>query len=125
MDAEPISGHPSSALSPHHSKWLFTLLAFYDNVLATSRDISALRSIARSCVQLISRSHQHEGLLAAPRAQTKEASVDAEEEGEVDAWADCESGRSGCWMIVAAVTFVWGQMDLWDDANRILLREVA
>jgi hypothetical protein len=29
-------------------------------------------------------------------------------------------GETACWMIVAAVTGVWGQKDLWMDAEETL-----
>jgi hypothetical protein len=108
------------------------LLAHYDNVIATSRDISSLRSIARSCVRLISRSLRHGTTSAIPaedrasidsipgtEGQSKDALLEGVNIFPLD--DERESGRSACWMIVAAITFVWGQLDLWDDANKILL----
>jgi hypothetical protein len=62
----------------------------------TSDHIHTLRNLARHCITIASHSREKPGAY--------------------------DLGSIGCWMIVAAVSGVWGQRDLWEDAENTLYR---
>jgi len=107
FDCSLISGPPSFSnipqvkaksrydFTPTHSRWIFALLALLDGHLS-SDEISVLRSLAREVVKLIKEE----------RTQRDQNTT--------------YMGEIGCWMIVAAVSGIWGQRDLWTDAVDIL-----
>lgn len=97
LESPPTPHTSIPALSVHHSRWLFALLAHLDDRLA-SEEIGTLRVLARACVTLVRRALEFRPTLT---------------EGQVD-------GTAGCWMVFAAVTSVWVQKDLWQDAEDIL-----
>lgn len=79
--------HPPPRLEPSHQRWLFWLLVRLDRHLV-SESISDLRELARACISL----------------------------------AKASSGQSGepmvgYWMAVSAITGVWGQKDIWEEAR--------
>ena len=41
------------------------------------------------------------------------------EVGEFKFDSRMRAGRPGCWMVIAAVTSVWGQTDLWMEAEEM------
>lgn len=92
------------AIDPLISRWCFSLLAKLDRRL-TSDEISILRVLARACIAAIS-------LRRAELKGTESPRTEQEEE-------------SGAWIVVAIITGVWGQSDLWMDAEEDLGRIAA
>jgi len=109
------SADPRIAISQHHSKWLFGLLAHYDNDVMDGKEVSALRSLARVCIATICRSlgSKH---LKSPSSDPSVPNTDATD----PAARDRITGRTSLWMVVAAVASVWGQSDIWEEANEKL-----
>lgn len=85
----------SSALHPVISQWCFAVLARLDTRL-TSDEISSLRVLARSCIAAV----------AMRRAAGHEPSIE----------------ESGAWIIVTIIAGIWGQSDLWMDAEQDMAR---
>jgi hypothetical protein len=125
---ESLAGNPSISISPqrldgsdatcvaisrHHSTWLFGLIARYDNDVMDGKEISALRSLARVCIATICRSLEKE-LLTSPDSNALSTGAAS------TADRDRVTGRTSLWMVVAAVASVWGQSDIWEEANEKL-----
>ncbi|KAF7288275.1 hypothetical protein HMN09_01407600 [Mycena chlorophos] len=88
-------------LDKPHARWVFALLARVDEQLSAD-EMHLLRNLARGFIAV---------LKALPKADAAAAAgvlVD-----EVDA--------TSCWLIVATVVGVWGQRDLWSDAEAALV----
>lgn len=85
-------------ISETHARWMFVLLARVDGFI-TADEQSSLRTLARACISLIKERMQQPPAEDAP--------------GRV-------IGVSSCWMVVATVTGMWGQRDLWMDAESML-----
>jgi hypothetical protein len=100
------AGAPTTrpAIDPLISRWCFSLLAKLDRRL-TSDEISILRVLARACIAAIS-------LRRVELKDTEYSGMDLQNE-------------SGAWIVVAIVTGVWGQSDLWMDAEEDLGRVAA
>ena len=77
------------------------------------KEVSALRSLARVCIATICWSLEKE-LLKLPRSDALTNTLDT------DADRDRATGRTSLWMVVAAVASVWGQSDIWGEANEKL-----
>jgi len=114
------------ALSETDSKWLFSLLAHADNELVGGKDIGILRDLARVCVELIRRSLNTEARLGNSNISRVDdlnaEGLEADEAttnnwGPPDSSRDRETGRTSCWMVVAAIASVWRQSDLWLEAS--------
>lgn len=85
-------------ISETHARWMFVLLARVDDFI-TADEQSSLRTLARGCISLIRERMQQ------PPAEDP---------------SDRIIGVPSCWMVVAAVTGMWGQRDLWMDAESML-----
>lgn len=90
-----------------HGRWMFALLSRVDDYLSAD-EMSTLRSLARGCMGLIKDRLQRRDAQAAP---------DVEAVGAVDFPS---IGETSCWLIIAAVVGLWGQRDLWQDAESML-----
>lgn len=114
-------------LQPLHARWLFALLLKLDGRLV-SEEISTLRTLARACVAAITLSRIRR---KAVRSRVSRAEPTETELGEAGGSNSNSNGSSsskqhdedkmrkdeaGAWMVVAIVSGVWGQSDLWDDA---------
>jgi hypothetical protein len=77
------------------------------------KEISALRSLARVCIATICRSLEKE-LLTSPDSNALSTGAAS------TADRDRVTGRTSLWMVVAAVASVWGQSDIWEEANEKL-----
>ena len=95
-DADQIS-----AIYPLHSQWLFALLARLDQRLSGD-EIAYLRTLARTCISLIV---QFRSDRARNAFIPEESSIVHE---------------SGAWIIISIVVGVWGQQDLWTEAEQRL-----
>ena len=83
-----------------HGRWMFALLSRVDDYL-TGDEMSTLRSLARGCMGLIKQ--QLTGDVAGGRS-------------------DIAISETSCWLIISAVVGLWGQRDLWQDAESMLPR---
>lgn len=86
-------------LCDNDAKWIFCLLARLDREL-TSEQISTLRVLARACIEL---------MVGSWSGKRKGKEIEGNSLGD---------GRAGCWMVIAAISKGWGQLDLWDEAVR-------
>ncbi|SPO31950.1 uncharacterized protein UTRI_06674_B [Ustilago trichophora] len=106
-------------LQPLHARWLFALLMKLDGRLV-SEEISVLRTLARACVAAITLSRIRRKALS---SRKKEDGCRAGEEAEIEEQR-MRRDEAGAWMVVAIVTGIWGQSDLWEDA-RVDMRRVT
>lgn len=87
----------SMAIHPIHARWIFGILAQLDRRLS-SDDIAALRTLARVCMKCIARLRHQVDYLYDENTNTLEAEM-------------------GAWMIITVIAGVWGQQDLWKEAQ--------
>ncbi|CAK5275480.1 unnamed protein product [Mycena citricolor] len=80
-----------------HARWVFALLSIVDDYVSAD-DMHLLRNLARAQISLL----QH-------LAQAKTPPVSPN-----------DINAPSCWMIICAVVGVWGQRDLWLDAEGTL-----
>lgn len=91
-----------------HARWIFALLSRVDDFISAD-DLSLLRSLARACISLLKQ-----------MVRSRIASGGAQElQVLVFGSSDHMSERS-CWIITSVVVCVWGQRDLWIDAEDAL-----
>ena len=93
------------AITETHGRWMFALLSRVDDYLSAD-EMSTLRSLARGCMGLIKDRLQRRANRAAPNV---EADV-----------GDVRIAETSCWLVIAAVVGLWGQRDLWQDAESML-----
>ncbi|CAL1701147.1 unnamed protein product [Somion occarium] len=92
--------HPrTSRMTETHARWMFALLSRVEDYVSAD-EMSLLRSLARACMALLKERLQQ-------RQDGEPPSSDEDEELSV----------SSCWMIITAVTGIWGQRDLWMDVE--------
>lgn len=82
-----------------HARWMFALLSRVDEYISAD-EMSTLRSLARGCMGLLK------------ERVIREADVETEGRPAI--------AEASCWMIVTAVGGLWGQRDLWQDAQDTL-----
>ncbi|EKM59252.1 uncharacterized protein PHACADRAFT_136695 [Phanerochaete carnosa HHB-10118-sp] len=85
-----------------HARWMFALLSWVDDYLSAD-EMSTLRSLARGCIGLIG------DRLGRPKSDVGPEDTE-----------DAAIAETSCWLIIAAVTGLWGQYDLWQDAESML-----
>ena len=96
LPEEPHAGiYPAE---PSHARWIFGLLSVVENQL-TGDDVHILRELARACLGLI------QDRLAEPNPSSVEV-----QQRELAQW----------WIPVAAVVNIWGQRDIWMDAEEMV-----
>ncbi|KAI6130371.1 survival motor neuron interacting protein 1-domain-containing protein [Pisolithus croceorrhizus] len=88
----------SKAITDSHARWILSLLAKVEDTVSAD-EMSLLRNLARACLGIL----QTRRNLSAGRVEAAEAITDA-----------------SCWMVFTAVAGVWGQKDLWTDAETAL-----
>jgi hypothetical protein len=98
-----------SRLKEIHARWIFVLLSRVEDYV-TPNDMNLLRGMARACLGLI-KDMQKKRVLG----------------GEIVAQAiDHQAGfrdpiaERSCWMIVSIIAGIWGQRDLWTEAEAML-----
>jgi hypothetical protein len=93
------SKFPLPFMSALDAQWIFSLLSVLDELL-TSSEISILRSLARTCLDIADTTSawiaRHEGKATKEREEI---------------WKEC---IASCWMVVAIIWEVWKQRDLWE-----------
>ena len=82
---------------------MFALLSRVDDYI-TADEQSTLRGLARGCMSLLKER------LAVSSSEDKLSAFD--EQSVI--------GVATCWMIITTVTGIWGQKDLWMDAEALL-----
>ncbi|KAF8917825.1 survival motor neuron interacting protein 1-domain-containing protein [Mucidula mucida] len=87
---------PFPRLADVHAQWIFFLLTRIDDYISAD-DTSLLRNLVRACLSLVK---------VMLRDET------AVEEGSI--------ALESCWIIVTTIIGVWGQQDLWMDAESML-----
>jgi len=115
-----------------HMRWIFALLTRID-LFCSADDTSCLRNLARACLALIAVVRRRNKAESPPLAAHDEHAdgTGAMEIGtsvgtEIQA-ATLDSGEAteslserSMWVVFCAVTNIWGQRDLWDDAEQTL-----
>lgn len=86
-----------------HARWMFALLSRVDDYLSAD-ETSTLRSLARGCIGLVKDRLERRSSPDAGAEDTQNAAI----------------AEASCWMVVAAVVGLWGQHDLWQDAESML-----
>lgn len=100
-DDDGAATSSAAALHPIISQWCFAVLAKLDGRL-TSDEISSLRVLARACIAAVALKRTSQGTTG-----------------------PCDESESGAWMIVTIVAGIWGQSDLWMDAEEDMARVAA
>ena len=86
-----------------HARWMFALLSRVEDFV-TADEQSTLRNLARACMQLIKERLQDKTDSNPPSPSKEPATI----------------GLTSCWMIITVVIGMWGQRDLWSDAEEML-----
>ncbi|KAG6854901.1 hypothetical protein C0991_012091 [Blastosporella zonata] len=87
-----------------HARWMFALLSKVDEHISAD-DMNLLRTLARACIVLLKE-------LVQTQPPEESPSLDSKNSGYM-------STRS-CWIILSIIADVWGQRDLWMDAEDML-----
>jgi len=93
---------PTFTILESHARWMFVLLAKVEDFISAD-DMSQLRSLARACLELLVRRLKAEMPGVPDNVSSKIGMTDA-----------------SCWIIFTAVSGIWGQSDLWRDAEKLL-----
>ena len=120
----------TSAYTPTdiHMRWIFALLTRID-LFCSADDMACLRNLARACLSLISVVRRRKE--GSPQPSTHDEQADRSTETHINGAEtnmippDFRGDRktlSECsmWFVFCAVTNIWGQRDLWDDADEAL-----
>jgi Survival motor neuron (SMN) interacting protein 1 (SIP1) len=103
---------PSSQITETHARWIFALLSCIESDISAN-DMSLLRCLARAAITLLK-------YLTKQRSQMKNVSS-IQGGDDLGRQGDCGLMReSSCWMVICAVVGVWGQHDLWMEAEAML-----
>lgn len=87
---------PFPRLADVHAQWIFFLLTRIDDYISAD-DTSLLRNLVRACLSLVK-------VLLRDETAVEEGSIAPE----------------SCWIIVTTIIGIWGQQDLWMDAESML-----
>ncbi|KDQ64309.1 hypothetical protein JAAARDRAFT_118826 [Jaapia argillacea MUCL 33604] len=98
----------ANRLTDVHARWIFALLTRIEDDLCAD-DMSLLRNLARACTGLVKEHVWKKSLLASAGVGQEETRT-----------SEPLMGERSCWMIIAAIVGVWGQRDLWMDAESML-----
>ena len=110
-----------------HMRWIFALLTRID-LLCSADELCCLRSLARACLALILvvRRRKMESPLASSNYEPSDRIAETDTDGEthvtpLDSRRDIKTlSECSMWFVFCAVTSIWGQRDLWDDADEAL-----
>lgn len=96
-----------------HARWIFVLLSRVEDHISAD-DMSLLRNLARASLALLK-------VLMGKRAIHTDSPGTSKAMRVVDTGDDeIYISERSCWIIVTAVTGIWGQRDLWMDAEDML-----
>ncbi|KAG0709817.1 survival motor neuron interacting protein 1-domain-containing protein [Suillus ampliporus] len=93
---------PTFAILESHAHWMFALLAKVEDFISAD-DMSQLRNLARACLELLVRRQKAGGPGVPDNLSSKSGMTE-----------------TSCWIIFTAVSGIWGQSDLWRDAETLL-----
>ncbi|KAF8272450.1 hypothetical protein EI94DRAFT_1796075 [Lactarius quietus] len=106
-----------------HMRWVFALLTRVD-LFCSADEIGSLRSLARICLALISavRRAQTGGTPASAPGEREDGETETEttEVEMKDNPSSTTLSECSMWVVFCAVTNIWGQRDLWDEAEQAL-----
>jgi len=107
-----------------HMRWVFALLTRVD-LFCSADEIGSLRNLARACLALVS------AVRRAKTGSTPQSAPCEREDGETETGTcttmetetDVNPSLSECsmWVVFCAVTNIWGQRDLWEEAEQALM----
>jgi hypothetical protein len=109
-------------------RWIFALLTRID-LFCSADDMACLRNLARACLSLISVVRRRKEGNPQPSTHderpdrtTETDTCGAETHKTPPGSGSDHKALSECsmWFIFCAVTSIWGQRDLWDDADEAL-----
>lgn len=128
LDSLDRSSNSTTTYAPTdvHMRWVFALLTRVD-LFCSADELGSLRSLARTCLGLISavRRAKTQGIPAFAPCKREDGETETETgtTTEVETNVDLPGTRlSECsmWVVFCAVTNIWGQRDLWDEAEQAL-----
>ena len=110
-----------------HMRWIFALLTRVD-LFCSADETGSLRNLARTCLALISAVRRAEtgGTPASAHCKREDGETEAEigtTAAEVETKVNPSSttlSEYSMWVVFCAVTNIWGQRDLWDEAEQAL-----
>ncbi len=115
-----------------HMRWVFALLTRID-LFCSADETGSLRNLARTCLALISavrRAKTGSTPLSAPckreDGETAETGTGTTTEAEANVNPSSSArdpktlSECSMWVVFCAVTNIWGQRDLWDEAEQAL-----
>ena len=91
---------PYTDITEAHARWIFALLSRVDDWISGD-ETSLLRTLARGCLELMVEQRKRP---VAEEAATEPPAID----------------ERSFWMIITAIIGIWGQTDLWTDAESML-----
>lgn len=97
-----------SEMSESHARWIFALLSRVDDFISAD-DMSLLRSLARACISRLKE-----------MVRCRTTSGGAAELQVLTLGSSDHMGERSCWIIISVIVGVWGQRDLWMDAEEAL-----
>ena len=109
-----------------HMRWVFALLTRVD-LFCSADETGSLRNLARTCLALISAVRRTKTRGTPASAPCKRE--DVETEAEIGTTTEVETNVNpsstilseySIWVVFCAVTNIWGQRDLWDEAEQAL-----
>ncbi|KZT29346.1 hypothetical protein NEOLEDRAFT_1056217 [Neolentinus lepideus HHB14362 ss-1] len=107
----------SNRLTEVHARWMFALLSRVDDHVDAD-DMSLLRNLARACIGLLKDRKWKKVFLA-------QAGVGGQDEVGPDSIVQEAMSERSCWIVIAAIVYVWAQRDLWQDAEAMLQDFIA
>lgn len=128
------NGATTYAPTDVHMRWVFALLTRVD-LFCSADETGSLRGLARTCLALISAVRRAKiGSNPPPSAPCEREDGETTETGagttEAETNANVNSSSSprdpktlsecSMWFVFCAVTNIWGQRDLWDEAEQAL-----
>ena len=109
-------------------RWIFALLTRID-LMCSADDMACLRNLARACLSLISVVRRQKEGSPQPSTHDEQPDRTTETDSRGEETQKTPPGSSSdhktlsecsMWFVFCAVTSIWGQRDLWDDADEAL-----
>ena len=131
MDADATSNdvNPATIHTPTdvHMRWIFALLTRID-LLCSADEMNSLRSLARICLSLIAIVRRRKAGASLPSARSTQDELAGTKTGPdssgtrpLNSEEDSKTlSECSMWMVFCVVTCIWGQRDLWNDAEETL-----
>ncbi|GBE80017.1 hypothetical protein SCP_0212190 [Sparassis crispa] len=103
---------PPAYFTHTHARWIFILLSRVEDYVSAD-ETSLLRNLARACMSLI-KENMIRRTVSIETASPDEATP-----------VDISMDERSCWLIITAIVGIWGQRDLWVDAEEMLANMVV